>query len=55
MAAIDPAVQAALVGHDRIQKSTDIQLFFGNTTKETVMPQQLIETGNGSHGCQLGQ
>jgi hypothetical protein len=39
----DPAALAALAAHDRIRKTTDIPLFFGNKAKETVMPQQLIE------------
>jgi hypothetical protein len=39
----DPAALAALAAHDRIRKTTDILLFFGNKAKETVMPQQLIE------------
>ena len=39
----DPAALAALAAHDRIRKTTDIPLFFGNKAKETVTPQQLIE------------
>jgi hypothetical protein len=42
-AAAEPEVQAALVAHDRIWKTTDIPLFFDNRAKETVTPQQLIE------------
>jgi hypothetical protein len=43
MMANQAQVQAALVQHDRIQKTMDIPLFFGNKAKETIMPQHLVE------------
>ncbi len=36
-------LQAALLNHDRVRRTTDIPLFFGNKAKETITPQQLIE------------
>jgi Retrotransposon gag protein len=36
-------LQAALLNHDRERRTTDIPLFFGNKTNETITLQQLIE------------
>jgi len=36
-------LQAALINHNRVLRTTDIPLFFGNKAKETIMPQQLVE------------
>ena len=36
-------VQAALLNHDRVRRTTDIPVFHGRQSKDTIQPQQLIE------------
>ena len=36
-------IQAALTQHDRVRRSTDIPVFFGDERKDTVSPHQLIK------------
>jgi hypothetical protein len=35
--------QAALIAHDRVRRTTDIPLFYGKKSKDTIQPQQYIE------------
>ncbi len=39
----DGALQAALLNHDRVRRTTDIPLFYGKKNKDTIQPQQYIE------------
>jgi hypothetical protein len=39
----DGAIQAALLNHDRVRRTTDIPLFYGKKSKDTIQPQQYIE------------
>ncbi len=39
----DGALQAALLNHDRVRRTTDIPLFYGRKNKDTIQPQQYIE------------
>ena len=39
----DGALQAALLNHDRVRRTTDIPLFYGKKSKDTIQPQQYIE------------
>ena len=40
------ALQAALTQHDKVRRSTDIPLFYGNKNKDTISPHQLLERIN---------
>jgi len=35
--------QAALIAHDRVTRTTDIPLFYGKKSKDTIQPQQYIK------------
>ena len=36
-------IQQALIAHDRVRRTTDIPLFYGKKSKDTITPQQLVE------------
>ncbi len=36
-------LQQALIAHDRVRRTTDIPLFYGRKSKDTITPQQLVE------------
>ncbi len=36
-------INDALIGHDRVRRTTDIPLFYGVKEKDTITPQQLVE------------
>jgi Retrotransposon gag protein/Zinc knuckle len=38
-----PAIEAALLRHDRVRKSTDLPLFYGSKDKDTVDPQDFLD------------
>jgi hypothetical protein len=40
--AAEAAMQAALLGHDRVRRSTELPLFFGRKEKDTVTPHVLL-------------
>ena len=42
------AVQAALTQHDRVRRSTDIPMFYGDERRDTVSPHQLIKRIEGA-------
>lgn len=41
--AAQPDINAALINHDRVRRTTDIPLFYGIKEKDTITPQQLVE------------